>query len=121
MGQFYQIIICFEKGNKTVKKATFFDSLKIIPFSVKETAKAFNLPISKLEIDYLEERPVGHQLTEEEINYIRNDVEIMSLSLDVLFKEDLTKMTRASNAIHDYKEMLGKGKFSHFFPLCLSR
>lgn len=52
MGQFYQITLYFEKGNKKVKKVTFIDSLKIIPFSVSDIAKAFNLPISKLEIDY---------------------------------------------------------------------
>ena len=52
MVQFYQITLYFEKGNKKVKKVTFIDSLKIIPFSVSDIAKAFNLPISKLEIDY---------------------------------------------------------------------
>ena len=47
MGQFYTICIYFEKGNKTVKKVTFIDSLKIIPFSVEQIAKSFNLEISK--------------------------------------------------------------------------
>ncbi len=52
MGQFYQIVLYFEKGNKKVVKATFIDSLKIIPFSVEDIAKSFNLPINKLTIDY---------------------------------------------------------------------
>ena len=58
MGQFYQITIYYEKGNKTVHKTTFYDSLKIIPFSVDETAKTFNLPISKLSIDYNKPREI---------------------------------------------------------------
>lgn len=116
MGQFYQITIYFEKGNKTVKKATFIDSLKIIPFSVDETAKVFNLPISKLNIDYKKERKLGHILTHEEMEYIKNDVLIMAKALEVVFDENLTKMTRASNALFDYKEILGKSKFNHYFP-----
>ena len=52
MGQFYQITLYFSKGNKKVHKVTFIDSLKIIPFSVDQIAKSFNLEISKLKIDY---------------------------------------------------------------------
>lgn len=56
MGQFYNITVYF-KVSKTKKiNITFIDSLKIIPFSVKTIAKAFNLPISKLEIDYKKPR-----------------------------------------------------------------
>lgn len=116
MGQFYQITIYFSKGTKRVHKVTFIDSLKIIPFSVKETAKYFNLNISKLEIDYKEERELGHILTLEERKYIKNDVLIMAKALNVVFGEHLTKMTRASNAISDYKEIVGKSKYLHYFP-----
>lgn len=116
MGQFYQIVLYFEKGNKKVKKVTIIDSLKIIPFSVKDTAKAFNLEISKLKIDYNKERKIGHILTEEEKEYIKNDVLIMAKALKIVFEQNLTKMTRASNALHDYKELLGPSKFEHYFP-----
>lgn len=117
MGQFYSIVIYFTKGNKKVHKVTFIDSLKIIPFSVDETAKAFKLPISKLKIDYNVPREIGHILTEEERNYIKNDVLIMSKALKVIFDEGLTRMTRASNALADYKEIIGKSKFEHCFPV----
>ena len=52
MGIFYSIEIYFEVGNKQVKKATIYDSLKVIGLSVDDTAKAYNLPISKLKIYY---------------------------------------------------------------------
>ena len=116
MGQFYSITLYFKKGNKKVKKVTFIDSLKIIPFSVDDTAKAFNLPISKLKIDYKKERYRGWRLTEEEKAYIKNDVQIMAKALKILFDEKLTKMTRAGNALADYKEILSKNRFDHFFP-----
>lgn len=56
MGQFYSITLYYSKGNKKVHKTVFYDSLKIIPFSVEETAKAFNLEITKLEMDYKKPR-----------------------------------------------------------------
>lgn len=117
MGQFYNITVYFEKGNKKVHKVTFIDSLKIIPFSVDETAKAFKLPISKLKIDYNKPRRKGHILTKEETEYIKNDVLIMAKALKVIFDEGLTKMTRASNSLADYKEIIGKGRFEHCFPI----
>ena len=116
MGQFYNIAVYFKRQNKHVIKATFIDSLKIIPFSVEETAKTFNLPISKLTLDYNTPREKGHILTKAEINYIHNDVAIMAKALKVLFDDNLTKMTRASNALKDYKEIIGEQKFKHYFP-----
>lgn len=116
MGQFYNIVVYFKKGNKKVHKVTFIDSLKIIPFSVDETAKAFNLPISKLKIDYNEVREKNHIITEEEKAYIKNDVLIMAKALKIVFDEGLTKMTRASNALADYKSIVSKSKFEHCFP-----
>ena len=64
MGMFYSIEVYFKVGNKTVKKVKFIDSLKIIPFSVDQVAKSFNLEISKLSIDYNKEREKNHELTE---------------------------------------------------------
>lgn len=58
----------------------------------------------------------GHRLTDEEIEYIKNDVQIMSKALKILFDENLTRMTRASNALYDYKEIITKSKFEHYFP-----
>lgn len=116
LGEFYNIVIYFKKGNKKVCKATFIDSLKIIPFSVDETAKSFNLPISKLELDYLKPREIGHVITKEEKDYIKNDVLIMAKALKVVFDEGLTKMTRASNALSDYKKLIGDSRFKHCFP-----
>lgn len=116
MGQFYQIVVYFSKGNKKIHKVTFSDSLKILPFSVSDIAETFKLPISKLEIDYKKERPKGYKLTEEEKDYIKNDVLIVAKALKILFDQKLDRMTQGSNALHDYKEMMTLYKFNHFFP-----
>ena len=116
MGQFYSIEIYFEiKGHKT-NKVRILDSLKIFPnFSVERVAEGFNLPVKKLEIDYRLHRPKGWQLTEEEIAYIRNDVEIMARALHIMFEQGLNKMTIAGDAFENYKEFVPN--FRKRFPV----
>lgn len=116
-GQFYSLEICFNKDENKTEKITIYDSLKILPFSVEAISKGFNLPISKLEIDYDEKREIGHILTPQEIDYLRNDVEIMSRALLTLFNQDLRQMTQGSNALYDYKKIVGKKNFSKWFPI----
>jgi len=116
MGQFYSIEVYFEiKKNRRVNKVKFLDSLKILNFSVDQIAKDFNLPIRKLKLDYKKKREVGHELTEHEIDYIRNDVEIMSRALEIMFNEGLTKMTIGSDALADFKDMCPS--FNSLFPV----
>lgn len=115
-GQFYSIEIFFSiKNDKHINKVTIYDSLKILNFSVEQIAKDFNLPIRKLEINYKEIREKGHVLTSEEIDYIRNDVEIMARALKIMFDEDLTKMTIGSDALANYKEI--NKRFNSYFPI----
>lgn len=115
-GQFYSIEIYFEvKNSKHLNKVTIYDSLKIINMSVEDIAIGFDLPINKLEIDYNEERKEGHILTEKEIAYLKNDVEIMARALDIMFKNNLTKMTIGSNALSYYKNM--NKNFKKYFPV----
>lgn len=116
MGMFYSIEVYFKVGNKTVKKVKFIDSLKIIPFSVDQVAKSFNLEISKLSIDYNKEREKNHELTEEEKAYIKNDVLIMAKALNVLFNQKLTKMTQGGNALKNFKDIITKRRFEYYFP-----
>ena len=116
MGMFYTIEVYFEVKNKKVKKVKFVDSLKIIPFSVDEIAKAFGLPISKLKIDYDEVREKGHILSKIEEDYIKHDVQIVAMALKVLFDEKLNRITSASNSLNNFKETHTKSKFERMFP-----
>lgn len=58
----------------------------------------------------------GYILTKDEVDYIKNDVIIVAKALKVLFDEGLEKMTEGANALSDFKEILGKSKFNHYFP-----
>ena len=116
MGLFYSIELYFEIHGKRAKKITIIDSLKILNMSVEQVAKSFGLPISKLELDYDRPREKGYQLQDYEKDYITNDVKIMALALDVLFKQELTYMTAGSNALHDFKTTHSRRKFERMFP-----
>lgn len=105
MGQFYQIVIYFKVKKHHTKKVTIRDSLKIFPnMSVDKVAKGFGLSIGKLELDYKTKREIGHELTKHEIDYIRNDVEIMARALKEMFNRGLNKMTIASDALASFKD-----------------
>lgn len=112
MGQFYSVTVCF--GDTTT---TFYDSLKLIRLSVEQIAKAYGLTFRKLEIDYDKPRPEGYIPTDEEWEYQHADVAIMSQALHILFTEGLTKITQGSNALWDYKEIIGKKNFKRWFPV----
>lgn len=116
MGKFYQMKVCFEKrGKKKAIACTFKDSLKKLPMKVSQIAKAFNLPMVKLEIDYNEYRPVGHELTPQERAYITNDVQIVAHALQQQFSKGLDRLTIGSDALNGYKNIIGK-KWDEWFP-----
>ena len=115
-GIFYSITVYFEKKNKKYKKVTFYDSLKKLPFKVSVISKAFELADEKLEIDYKAHREIGHELTDEEKAYIINDCRIVAQALHIQFEKGLKRMTNASDALHNYKEVIGKDNFDKWFP-----
>lgn len=115
MGAWYSIEIYFEVKGKKKNKVTIYDSLKLFNMSVDAVAKGFDLPIRKLELDYNTKRKIGHQLTQHEIDYIRNDVEIMARALDIFFKQGHQKMTIGSNALADFKSRCAN--FRKLFPV----
>lgn len=117
MGQFYIIEVIFKAGNKKLQKVTFYDSLKKLPFPVKKIAKDFNLPIQKLEIDYNEEREETHILTQQEIDYVLNDVKIVAMALETQISQNLTKITNGSDALSDFKRTISKKQFEINFPI----
>lgn len=116
-GVFYSMEVCFKRvSDKKLMKATFYDSLKKLPFPVASIAKGFKLPMTKGEIDYDAPRPVGHELTPEEKDYLIRDCMIVAQALKVQFEQGLTKMTNAADAMDSYKKSIG-GNFDRWFPL----
>lgn len=113
MNAVYAITIYFA-SKKYVK---IYDSLKIVPLSIEQMAKAYKLPVLKGELNYDDYREVGHKLTEVEKAYLHNDITIAAMVMRVFLDTGLNKMTAGSNALADYKKMVGgQNKFRKMYP-----
>lgn len=113
MNQVYSLELCLPGGVVTI-----WDSLKLIPLSIANAAKAFGLPESKGELDYKAYRSPDHVLTEREIDYIRRDVQIDAMALQQMFDSGMEKMTIGACALSEYKGLVGNAKrFRKVFPL----
>jgi hypothetical protein len=118
MGVWYMIDICwgYTKDNKK-KHTRIYDSLKKLPFKVKQIARSFNLEIRKGDIDYRAKRPVGHEITDDEYAYIKNDIEIVADALKAQFDQGLTAMTSGSDSLEGFKSIISKKAFEKLFPI----
>lgn len=115
-GQWYTMTICFKKTMTQTVNMTINDSLKLLPFSIEKTAKAFGMEIQKGEIDYTLPRPRGWVITDEETDYIKTDVMIDGKALKQLFIQNMKSITIGSNALKDYKRVYGSKQFDRAFP-----
>lgn len=118
-GLYYAIEVIFYKKGKNIKKVTFYDSMKLLPMSVEKIANSFHLPISKGKIDYdaHNDLPYGSPLTEEEKEYIINDVKIVAHAIDFFQKQGLDRITIGSCAMSEYKKLIGQRAFDRYFPV----
>lgn len=115
LGLWYAIEIYWKVRKKHTIKTTIWDSLKLIPFSVRQIAHDFNLPIRKLHLDYDANREPGHLLTKEEKEYLFNDIDIVAMALEQLFDEGFNKMTATGASYKAFKESLGDS-FNKLYP-----
>ena len=113
LNQIYSVRVNFGNGHVV----TFWDSMKIIPLSVAQEARAFGLELAKGELDYTAYRSEYHVLTEEELEYIRRDVVIDAQAVRYMLDSGLSRMTIGSCALNDYKGIVGKERgFRRMFP-----
>lgn len=92
-----------------------YDSLKLLPSSVKALAKDFNLEIQKGEIDYNKWRSYDYIPNKKEVSYVRTDSEIVANCLHNFMCEGNTKKTISSCAFDQYKRIIGKDKYNAWF------
>lgn len=99
-GMWYTIVI--KVKNHYIE---FRDSLKLLPFSVKRIGKAFNTKHQKLEMEYKGFRYAGCTITDEEKQYIANDVLVVKEALEIMFNEGHTKLTIGSCCLNEYQKI----------------
>lgn len=110
-GQWYTIII--KVGGHFIE---IRDSLKLLPFSVKRIGESFGTRHKKLDMEYTGFRYAGCEITDEEKQYIANDVLVVKESLEIMFNEGHTDLTIGSCCLKEYKRSVGKDDYKTFFP-----
>lgn len=111
LGQWYTIT--FKVNNHFI---VLRDSLKLLPFSVKEIGKAFKTKHQKLEMEYEGFRYSGCEITKEEREYIANDVLVVKEALEIMFQQGHNKLTIGSCCLGEYKHLISKEDYNELFP-----
>jgi hypothetical protein len=113
MAKFYSITVMFANG----AKVEFRDSLKKLPMSVNNVAKAFKLDEGKGELDYSAYRPIGYDPTDAELDYLRRDLQIVARALHIQFVSGMKKLTVGADSLAEYKHIIGQKDFVRTFPI----
>lgn len=110
-GMWYTIDIKY--GNHIIELR---DSLKLLPFSVKAIGKAFKTKHQKLSMEYTGFRYAGCNITDEEKEYIANDVLVVKEALETMFADGHNKLTIGACCMSEYKQGIGKDMYQAMFP-----
>lgn len=81
------------------------DSLKLLPFSVERIGQSFNTKHKKLDMEYTGFRYAGCTITEDEKQYIANDVLVVKEAIEIMFQEGHDKLTIGSCCLSEYKNI----------------
>ena len=111
MGQWYKITI--KTNNKIIE---ICDSLKLLPFSVKRIGESFGTKHKKLDIEYTGFRYAGCTITDEEQEYIKNDVLVVKEAIEIMFNDGHDKLTIGSCCLSEFKSIIGRCEYDEKFP-----
>lgn len=111
LGQWYSITIIYDG-----KYIVFKDSLKLLPFTVRQIGKSFKTKYQKLEMEYDGHDAPNQKLLPHEVDYIKNDVLVMHEAMNIMYGRGLNKSTIGSCCLSEFKKPYGKGIFRKVFP-----
>lgn len=109
-GQWYSIIIKLK-----YKIITIWDSLKVLPMSLKALGKSFKTPHQKLDMDYDGHTPTS-KITAEEMAYIKNDVLVLKECMEIMQAKDITSMTIGGACLQEFQSGYKDDDLSTLFP-----
>ena len=112
MGQWYYLVI--KHNNRYIELR---DSLKLLPFSVKEIGNSFKTTHKKLSMSYKGFRYPGCVITDDEKKYISNDVLVMKEALEIMYNQNNTKLTIGSCCLEEFKKtVFDEQEYKSIFP-----
>lgn len=111
MGQWYQITLKINDHYIQIR-----DSLKLLPFSVRAIGEGFKTKHQKLDMEYTGFRYAGCPITDEEKEYIRNDVLVVKEALEFMYNGGHNKLTIGSCCMQEFKQLYTKKEYEALFP-----
>ena len=116
MGQWYSITVRLNNGCYL----RFKDSLKLLPFKLEDIAKGFSTKHKKLTMEYEGFRYPNCPISDEEKEYIYNDVFVLKEALEIFFTDNpQNKITIGAVCMSEFKKdicLLGEDEWRKFFP-----
>lgn len=109
-GQWYSII--FKECGHLIE---IRDSLKLLPFSVREIGNSFKTKHHKLDMEYTGFRFAGCEITDEEKEYIANDVLVVKEALETMYEQNHKKLTIGACCLAEFKTLCF-GEWDKLFP-----
>ena len=104
MGQWYTITVRLNNGCYLRIK----DSLKLLPFKLEEIANGFKTKHKKLTMEYEGFRYPNCSISDEEKEYIYNDVYVLKEALEIFFEDNSqSKLTIGSCCLSEFKKTYG--------------
>lgn len=110
-GQWYKITI--KLGRRIIK---FVDSLKLLPLSVKRIGESFGTKHKKTSIEYKGRRYPGGSITEQEKEYIKNDVLVVKEAIEIMLNQGHDKMTIGSCCMAEFRSAWSDEGYGNTFP-----
>ena len=111
MGQWYYIKI---KWNHTLLEIR--NSLKLMPSSLANIGKSFGTKHQKLTMEYTGDRAAYCEISEEEQEYIKNDVLVLKEALEMMFDAGHNKLTIGSCCLSEFKSGYTRQDYNITFP-----
>lgn len=110
-GQWYYIKI---KWNHTLLEIR--NSLKLMPSSLANIGKSFGTKHQKLTMEYTGDRAAYCEISEEEQEYIKNDVLVLKEALEMMFDAGHNKLTIGSCCLSEFKSRYTRQDYNITFP-----
>ena len=112
LGQWYDIVIKIDWSHTI----TIYDSFKLLPFSLEKIGKDFETEHQKLNMKYEGIRKAYGTITEDEEQYLKNDVLVLKEALCKMFDRGHKNMTIGSCCLTQYRTYVGKNQFNVWYP-----
>lgn len=92
------------------------DSVKLLPFSVRELGEGFQTKHRKLDMEYEGVRRPGDEIPEKDREYIKNDVLVVKEALEQMYTDGHNRMTIGACCMHEFRSTYSKEDYEALFP-----